>query len=315
MDLRRFALRHSGEYLCLTVNLLDSTSLHFLTKSLTLLENSMASSSQVLKMTFEATPYFVSPTSVSRSKVWIVLPAYNEAENLGDLIQSISRSMRVAQLDYEIVIVDDGSRDGTRDVAQSYLPHASLTILVHTENQGLGATMRDGFDYVAKKAQPTDFVVAMDADNTHNPALIKSMISCLEEGNDVVIASRYERGSQIKGVPAFRQWLSLMASFLFRICFPVRGVKDYTCGYRAYRVQLIQEAFAKYGTGFINQNGFECMVDILIKLRKMDALFRELPLVLRYDFKKGESKMRVARTILRSLALIAKYRLAPQQAS
>ena len=94
---------------------------------------------------------------------------------------------------------------------------------------------------------------------------------------------------------------------LFR-SFPVRGVKDYTCGYRAYRMELIQKAFSLYGENFINQNGFECMVDILIKLRKMEAIFREVPLVLRYDLKEGVSKMRVVKTISRSLMLIAKHR-------
>ena len=109
--------------------------------------------------------------------------------------------------------------------------------------------------------------------------------------------------------------MSLAASFLFRICFPVKGVKDYTCVFRAYRAGLIQKAFNTYGKEFINQDGFECMVDILIKLRKLEAIFREVPLVLRYDLKQGVSKMKVAKTIVRSLALIAKHRLIPTVAA
>jgi len=268
-----------------------------------------SSTANILRMNFELTPYLISSQSILKKKVWIVLPAFNEAKNLGKLIDSIVATMGRLQLTYEIVAVDDGSRDQTLEVIRRYQPHLPVTAVVHSTNQGLGATMRDGFYYVSQKAAPQDVVIAMDADNTHNPGLMGSMLQSIEEGSDVVIASRYQNGSVIRGVPSFRQWLSLMASYLFRICFPVTGVKDYTCGYRAYRVDLIQSAFKKYGDSFINQNGFECMVDLLIKLRKLEAIFREVPLVLRYDLKEGESKMRVARTIFRSLTLIAKHRL------
>jgi dolichol-phosphate mannosyltransferase len=268
----------------------------------------MATSSPVLKMNPELTPYMVSPIKAKRKKLWVVLPAFNEEENLGKLIEATIDSMTQHQVNYEIVVVDDGSQDKTQLVARTFFPQFPVTVLVHEKNQGLGATMRDGFKYVSQKGKVGDVVIAMDADNTHNPSLIHTMLTCIDEGNDVVIASRYQNGAVVKGVPGFRQWLSLMASYLFRVCFPVRGVKDYTCGYRAYRMELIQKAFSLYGENFINQNGFECMVDILIKLRKMEAIFREVPLVLRYDLKEGVSKMRVVKTISRSLMLIAKHR-------
>ena len=275
----------------------------------------MSASSNVIKLDLEVTPYFVAPRIVKQRKLWVVLPAFNEASNLGKLIESIADNMEDQKSSYEIIVVDDGSEDGTQSVAESFLGQIPVTIICHPQNQGLGATMRDGFQYVAQKSQAQDIVIAMDADNTHSPGLIKSMVNCILEGNDVVIASRYQPGAHIKGVPGFRQLLSLAASFLFRICFPVKGVKDYTCGFRAYRAGLIQKAFNTYGKEFINQDGFECMVDILIKLRKLEAIFREVPLVLRYDLKQGVSKMKVAKTIVRSLALIAKHRLIPTVAA
>src|SRR5262249_54712010 len=94
------------------------------------------------------------------------------------------------------------------------------------------------------------------------------------------------------------------ARFLFQITFPLSGVRDYTCGYRAYHGKLLKKAFQKYGNDFIERDGFEAMVDILLKLRRMGAIFCEVPLVLRYDEKRGASKMRVFRTIRRSLSLI-----------
>jgi len=274
----------------------------------------MAQSNNVLKINPEVTPYLISSLGHHEPKLWIVLPAFNESENLGKLIETLAERLLYQKSPFEIVVVNDGSSDETSTVARGFQFQLPMTVIDHPTNLGLGATMRDGFEYISQKASPTDIVIAMDADNTHNPGLIKEMVDCIFQGNDVVIASRYQNGSHIKGVPSYRQLLSLGASWLFRLCFPVKGVRDYTCGYRAYRVGLIQAAFRRYGNEFINQNGFECMVDILIKLRKLDAIFREVPLVLRYDLKLGESKMRVARTITRSLVLIAKHRLFPSVA-
>lgn len=271
----------------------------------------MAQSNHVLKFIPEVTPYLLSSVSHQAPKVWIVLPAFNEAENLGKLIEAILERVSLSQKKFEIVVVNDGSHDGTSDIARGFQFLAPITVIEHSTNLGLGATMRDGFEYVSQKAAPSDIVIAMDADNTHNPGLISRMVDCILEGNDVVIASRYQNGSHTKGVPGYRQLLSLGASYLFRVCFPVKGVRDYTCGYRAYRVGIIQAAFRSYGNEFINQNGFECMVDILIKLRRLDAIFSEVPLVLRYDLKVGVSKMKVVKTITRSLGLIVRHRLFP----
>ena len=114
---------------------------------------------------------------------------------------------------------------------------------------------------------------------------------------------------QLRGVPWHRNALSLGASVLFRALFPTRGVRDYTSGYRAYRGQVLRDAFARYGDAFVDQEGFQCMVDILLKLREMDVIFNEVPLILRYDNKEGASKMNVWRTTRNTLGLLARRRL------
>jgi dolichol-phosphate mannosyltransferase len=91
--------------------------------------------------------------------------------------------------------------------------------------------------------------------------------------------------------------------------FPIHGVRDYTCGFRAYRCRLLREAFRRYGDDFVDRRGFECMVDILLKLHRLGATFAEVPLTLRYDRKGGASKMRVARTVADTLRLMLRRRL------
>jgi dolichol-phosphate mannosyltransferase len=125
----------------------------------------------------------------------------------------------------------------------------------------------------------------------------------------VVIASRYRAESRVYGVPILRRVMSRAASLLMRLVFPIRGVRDFTCGYRAYRADVLRRAIDRYQGEFVNQDGFQCMVDILLKLRPLHLIFGEVPLLLRYDRKGGESKMRVAHTAKNTLVLLWRRRL------
>jgi len=243
------------------------------------------------------------------SKIFVVLPAYDEEDNIGGLLDKIDGAMTEFGLRYQVIVVDDGSRDRTFEVLQDYSKRIPLTISRHQANQGLGPTIRDGLLLAAGMAAPSDFVITMDADETQSPTLIPRMVEMLREGHDVVIASRYQPGSRVVGLSVARRIASYGASWLFRMLFPTPGVRDYTCGFRAYRGQVLALAEAKYGARFVEGQGFQCMVDILLKLRRLDLQFGEAPLILRYDLKRGASKMRVARTIWHTLSLIVKRRL------
>ena len=88
-------------------------------------------------------------------------------------------------------------------------------------------------------------------------------------------------------MPLHRKVLSVAASALFRVLFPTPGVRDFTCGYRAYRASVLKRAMDRYGDSLFEFDGFQCMVDLLLKLRKIGARFAEVPVVLRYDLKQG----------------------------
>jgi dolichol-phosphate mannosyltransferase len=261
------------------------------------------------------TPLSMRPASetaeapVRRSKVLVVLPAYNEEANIGALLDRIDEAMMEAGLDYQVIVVDDGSRDRTCEVLSEYSKRLPLTVSSHQVNQGLGITIRDGLLLAAQVAGKNDIVITMDADETHTPGLILRMVRMVREGHDVVIASRYQPGARVYGVSLFRRFISYAASWVFRILFPTQGVKDFTCGYRAYRGSVLTNAVSRYGSQFVEADGFQCMVDILLKLRKLDVIFGEAPMILRYDLKRGASKMRVARTMRQTLSLVLRRRL------
>ena len=100
------------------------------------------------------------------------------------------------------MVVDDGSTDGTAEVASAAADSADLKVIRHERNLGLGAALRTGFGYILPQSSPDDIIVTMDADGTHSPKIIPDMLSVLSEGHDVVIASRFVSGGTVTGVSA-----------------------------------------------------------------------------------------------------------------
>jgi dolichol-phosphate mannosyltransferase len=243
------------------------------------------------------------------AKVFMALPAYNEQAALPELLERIGEAFADSGLPYEVVIVDDGSSDDTASIASQMSFQMPIHLVQHEVNQGLGTTLRDGLKEAVDRAGERDIIITMDADNTHPPGLINRMVQLVHEGCDVVIASRFQPGARVVGVPIERHFLSVGARLLFTLLFPTRGVRDYTSGFRAYRASVIRAAFAKYGDDFVGESGFSCMADVLLKLRKQGCLFGEAPLRLRYDQKGGESKMRVFHTIWLTLKMLGRHRL------
>jgi dolichol-phosphate mannosyltransferase len=238
---------------------------------------------------------------------YILLPAYNEERDIGPLLQRICEAMGSMHFDqYKVLVVNDGSTDATLSVVGGCQDTMPIEILDHGINKGLGQAMLTGLSRAAELVEDEDVLITMDADNTHDPQLIGAMVGKIRAGANVVIASRYEQGGEEVGLSRLRSFLSRGASTLLKIFFPINGAKDYTCGFRAYRGVELKRAFQVYGSRFVEERGFTCMAEILIKLRAVGVRVAEVPLVLRYDLKSGRSKMKVLRTIMRYFVMIAR---------
>jgi len=242
------------------------------------------------------------------SKIRVVLPAYNEEEALSEFLGEIVETLALADVDHEVIVIDDGSSDATAEVTRQASLSMPVRLIQHEVNQGLAAAIRTGLAAGAANAQPHDIVVTMDADRTQRPEAILLMIDQIESGCDLVIASRYQAGAKVVGVPWHRNMLSLGGRVLFQTLFPTKGVRDYTSGARAYRAGLLQDMLNRFGDNLVSEEGFSCMVDVLLKARSMNAKFGEVPLNLRYDYKPGLSKMSVLSNVWETLCLAGRVR-------
>lgn len=241
--------------------------------------------------------------------IFVLLPAYNEEKSLPALLPKIKAALDGQGTNYRIIVCNDGSSDNTGSLLVEYAKELPLDVLTHAINRGLGESARDLFEYAAANSMCGDVIVRMDCDDTHEPSTIASMVRKINEGFDVVIASRFEPGGGQYGLDAYRTFISRAANLFMKVFFPIKGLKEYSCGFRAYRAEAIKRAVAFYGNDFIQLKGlgFTCTLEKLIKLKILGMRFGEVPFELRYDQKVSESKMVSSVTTLGYLVMTVLY--------
>ena len=246
-------------------------------------------------------------------KLMVGLPCYNEEENISPLIEKwMAQEEAIHQKGYQLKIhpLDDKSTDGTRQkLEEAKRKEPVVEPLFHEVNQNLGGSVKTLFHYFITHFGPGDLLVLMDGDNTHDPVYLLKMLETMkEEDKDVIIASRYQKGAQVIGVPPLRLVYSFLAGIYYRLVLSVKNVKDYTCGYRLYRYEAKKRAYESYGENLVERTSFACMMEVLYKLARTGATFGEIPFILRYDYKKGSSKIPLLQTIWDSVWTAASLR-------
>lgn len=245
-------------------------------------------------------------------RVHVILPAYNEADSLPNLLTRFEElNERRPDLRLMVRVIDDGSADETAAVARRGYGLLDVRVRTHEQNMGLGQAMLTGIQRAVASADPNDVIVAMDADDTHDVTLIPIMFDHIAGGADIAIASRFVDGGCDKTAPPFRRLLSRGASVVFKTIFPLDRIGDFTSGYRMYRASMMQRATAHWGDRLIEEDGFACMVELLLKLRHWKPTVVEVPMKLRYDRKLSESKLRLGRTLGQYLKLAIRDRITP----
>jgi dolichol-phosphate mannosyltransferase len=236
----------------------------------------------------------------------ILLPVYNEEGNIEKLVDRIYKVFSDKQFSGFVLIVDDGSNDKTKEILteikKKYME--MVRILSHDRNLGLGGALKTGFMYLKNVISGDDFVVVMDADNTHPPEVIPSVVEKMMKDNiEVMILSRYIKGSREYGVPLLRRVGSRIINFVLRHINRTPNIYDYTSGYRIYSGGIVKRWLSFFGDECIVERSFASTVEVLMKLLLFNPKVGSYPLELKYSNKKGKSKMRIFSTLFAYLKI------------
>jgi len=230
-------------------------------------------------------------------RVLVVLPTFNEAEN----IDRVLRRIRAALPDAGVLVVDDGSPDGTADMAQSLAGElGSIEVLRRRAKSGLGSAYRAGFAWGLQR--DWEAFVEMDADLSHEPEALPSLVAPLSEGVDLVVGSRYVSGGSIPNWRWHRRLLSQGGNVYAALALGLH-VSDSTSGFRAYRA----DALRRIDLDAVRAEGYGFQIEMVLQVLEHGGHVTEVPIrfVDRVD---GKSKMSMY-IVVEALALVTWWAL------
>ena len=216
--------------------------------------------------------------------VAVVIPTYNEKETLPSLIEKLFENLKLIVDELHIVIVDDSSPDGTADMARSLgEKFQKISVIQKPGKMGLGAAYKDGFNHVLQNLD-SDLIVQMDADHSHNPSEITSMIDKISD-YDYVVASRHIQGSSIVGWGVGRRFIHSTAGAIARISTKI-DIDDSTSGFRMFK----RETLERIEFDDISSDGFAFQIEVLYQLKQKGMRGLEVPTTF-VNRTEGKSKM------------------------
>jgi dolichol-phosphate mannosyltransferase len=214
-------------------------------------------------------------------KVSVVIPTYNESENIEKLIPEILHIFKENKIKGEIIVVDDNSSDGTGIIAEKLAKKFGNMVVLHRKGKlGIGSACADGI-----KKSRGNVVITLDADFSHPPQAIPALLNEIKKGNEIVIGSRYIKGGEIRGWGVHRKVTSRGANFLARLFLGLK-TRDMTTYFRAYTKQALN----KIDMEKIIFSGYFFSIELIYKAEKKGIKIKEVP-VLFIDRESGKSKL------------------------
>jgi dolichol-phosphate mannosyltransferase len=233
--------------------------------------------------------------------IHFVIPARDEAPNVPRLMADLVP--RVRRFDGRVIVVDDGSIDGTAEALERHRDGLDLAILRHPRNLGVGAALETGLRAALDGAADDDAIVTLEADATSDLADLPALVAGLDAGSDVVLASPHAPGGAIAGAARWRLAASKLVSRSFRAAGGPPGVHTLSSLYRAYRAGALRRIAAR--PRLVREPGFPGSVALLLDLHDAGCTVSEIPTVNRWDRRAGASKMSLRATVPSYARLLA----------
>ncbi|HJU86358.1 MAG TPA: glycosyltransferase family 2 protein [Gemmatimonadota bacterium] len=248
--------------------------------------------------------------------VYFLIPAYEEEGTLGLLLYKIRQVMREIRRDYLAVVLDDGSADGTAQVAEQYRRLLPVKLLRHAENRGFGPSL----DRLLREATrlsrypERDIAVVIEGDFSVSPDAVPDMVREIEAGADVVIGARTHHDSELDELPSGKRFGSRLVSTVLRAVMPLPRVTDYSSIFQAYRIGTLKRALDAHQEGLITSRNSAAAVELLLRLGRLQPTFAEVPVRCRYDIRPRGSRYRWTRAVREQLSLTGRVDRVPSRA-
>jgi dolichol-phosphate mannosyltransferase len=239
------------------------------------------------------------PASPPPGPVWVILPTYNERENLEPLVRAIRSELAAAAPDHTILVVDDSSPDGTGALADRLAREdAHVRVLHRPRKEGLGQAYVAGFEVALREG--AELVLEMDADFSHDPSYLPQMIEAAAAA-DLVLGSRYVTGGGIRNWGRMRTFVSRGGCWYARTVLDL-PVRDLTGGFKCFRREVLEAL----DLGAIRSQGYAFQVELTYRALQLGFRVREIPIVFT-DRRVGQSKMS-RRIVLEAIWMIPALR-------
>ncbi len=238
----------------------------------------------------------------SRSMFTIILPTYNERENLDRFVKKLQEVFAAGGLDGRIIVVDDNSPDGTGEIADRLAEqYGNLSVLHRPEKQGIGPAYLAGFKEALKT--DTDFILEMDCDFSHDPAYLPALLEAAEDA-DLVLGSRYVAGGRVENWGLGRRLISRGGGIYAKMILGVR-INDLTGGLKCFRRQVLEAL----DLNAVSSQGYGFQIELTYRALRKGFRVKEIPITFA-DRELGQSKMS-RRIVYEAVLLVWKLRLRP----
>jgi dolichol-phosphate mannosyltransferase len=216
---------------------------------------------------------------------WLILPTYNEAENIEAIVRAAGAVLaRAAPQGFTVLVVDDGSPDGTGEIADRLArEHEWVQVCHRSEKNGIGPAYLAGFAHAL--ANGAAYVLEMDSDFSHDPADLERLLQAVDSGADLALGSRYVPGGGVSDWGLLRRLVSEGGSTYARLVLSLR-VRDLTGGFKCFRREVLEAIHFDS----VRSQGYAFQVELTYRAVRAGFRVQEVPIVFR-DRQRGESKM------------------------
>jgi glycosyltransferase involved in cell wall biosynthesis len=222
--------------------------------------------------------------------IYVCIPSYNEAPTIGLLLWKIRQVFAGFQREYQLLVLDDGSTDATKEVLERYTRVLPLSVIRHEERRGYAKSIEQLLRQAVERTDrpKRDCAILMHADFAHGPSFIPDLVRRIESGADIVVAQ-----AKLQGEPSWlRRWARRLAPVLLRGAVTIPGVTDLVSGFAVFRLVTLRNAFRSAPEPLLSTDGWAANAELYARTSRHARRVETISAVERGDLRQRESRVK-----------------------